>query len=564
MNDQGPIIPFLLEEKILDKPSIDHLLDECSASGKNLISALKANALLDEDQLVKIIAIDNGIEFVNLSADMIDQMVVKIVSYDIARQHNLMPIRIDKGRLYVAMDSPLNLPVRDMLQTKTGYRIVPLAAAGDAIRQVISHHYNVENVTRQDIVAMRLKDSDESNTSVKIIQSAQKSDAPIVRLVDSIITGGIEARCSDIHIEPSDPDMRVRYRVDGILVEALHIPAAAQKEVISHIKILADMDISERRLAQDGHIVLEHNSTMYDLRVSSLPATSGEKIVIRVLDTTAELLGLERIVSDPSDLEKFQSLIANPYGLILLTGPTGSGKTTTLYSMIHALNTPARNVVTVEDPVEYRLDGITQVQVKSDTGMSFASSLRSILRQDPDVILIGEIRDNETAEIAISAAQTGHLVLSTLHTNDAAGAISRLVSLGVPAYQAAASLLGTVAQRLIRNVCPKCAQDYDADPEQIELLTGDTDRNGPVRLHRGQGCNSCHTTGYHGRTGVYEILEMTPKIKSMVIAGASDDQVKAQAVVEGMKTLKIQGLAKVLQGSTTIDELLRVVDVREN
>jgi type IV pilus assembly protein PilB len=563
MKDQGPIIPFLLEENILDKSSIDALLDECSLSGKNLISALKANALLDEEQLVKIVALDNDIEFINLTPEMIDQMVVKNVPYDIARQHNLIPVRIDKSRLYVAMDSPLNLPVRDMLATKTGYKVVPLAASGDAIKQAISIHYNVENVTRQDIVEMRLKDSDESNKNIRKIQSAQKSDAPIVRLVDSIITGGIEARCSDIHIEPSDPDMRVRYRVDGILIEALNIPAAAQKEVISHIKILAAMDISERRLPQDGHIVIEHNEKMYDLRVSSLPATSGEKIVIRVLDTTTELLGLERIVSNPSDLDKFNSLIANPYGLILLTGPTGSGKTTTLYSMIHALNTTMRNVVTVEDPVEYRLDGITQVQVKPDIGMSFASSLRSILRQDPDVILIGEIRDIETAEIAISAAQTGHLVLSTLHTNDATGAISRLVSLGVPAYQAASSLLGTVAQRLVRNICPKCAQTYDADPEEIAILLGSSDQQGNLKLHRGAGCNSCHETGYHGRTAVYEILEMTPRMRSKLIAGANDDHVKEQAIADGMNTLKTQGLARVLEGSTTIDELLRVVDVRE-
>ena len=563
MNDQGPIIPLLLEEKIVDESTLDALLSECAISGKNLISVLKANDMLDKEQLAKIVAVDNGIEFINLSPDMIDQMAAKLVPYDLARQHNLVPVRIDQGQLYVAMSSPLNLTVRDLLATKTGYKIVPLAATVDAVKQAVSYHYSVESVTKQDIVAMRLKDSSQSDQHIRKMQTAKSSDAPIVRLVDSIITGGIEARCSDIHIEPSDPDMRVRYRIDGILIEALHIPAAAQKEVISHIKILAGMDISERRMAQDGHIVVEHNSKGYDLRVSSLPATSGEKIVLRVLDTTAELLGLDRIVSDPQELAKFESLIANPYGLILLTGPTGSGKTTTLYSMIHVLNTSVRNIVTVEDPVEYHLKGITQVQVKADTGMTFASSLRSILRQDPDVILIGEIRDYETAEIAISAAQTGHLVLSTLHTNDAAGAISRLVSLGVPAYQAASSLLGTVAQRLVRNICPKCDQTYDPDPDQLELLPSQFQQDSAIKLHRGAGCNSCHSTGYRGRAGVYEILEMTPEIRSMVVADASDDQIKAQAITEGMKTLKMQGLAQVLAGTTTMDELLRVVDMRE-
>ena len=564
MNDQDTIIPFLLEEKILDEDSIDALLSECALSGKNLISVLKANDLLSEEQLAKIIAADNAIEFVSLSPDMIDQMAAKLVPYDIARQHNLIPVRIDKNRLYVAMSSPLNLTVRDMLATKTGYKVVPLAATGDAVKQAISYHYSVESVTKQDIVEMRLKDSSALDQNVRKTQSAQTSDAPIVRLVDSILIGGIEARSSDIHIEPSDSDMRVRYRVDGILIEALSIPAAAQKEVISHIKILAEMDISERRLAQDGHIVIEHNSRGYDLRVSSLPATGGEKIVIRVLDTTTELMGLNKIVSDRQELSKFESLIANPYGLILLTGPTGSGKTTTLYSMIHALNTPERNIVTVEDPVEYRLNGVTQVQVKAGTGMTFASSLRSILRQDPDVILIGEIRDYETAEIAISAAQTGHLVLSTLHTNDAAGAISRLVSLGIPAYQAASSLLGAVAQRLVRKICPKCDQAYAPDQKQIELLPSQFHQAGAVKLHRGTGCNSCHSTGYHGRLGVYEILEMTPEIRSMVVAGASDDQIKTQAVAEGMRTLKSQGISQVLTGTTTMDELLRVVDMRES
>jgi len=357
--------------------------------------------------------------------------------------------------------------------------------------------------------------------------------------------------------------MRIRYRVDGILVDALQVPGAVQREVISHIKVLADMDISERRLPQDGHIVMRHHKKDFDLRVSSLPATSGEKIVIRVLDTTAGLMGLDMIVNDKSESDKFRSLISNPYGIILLTGPTGSGKTTTLYSMINALNTANRNIVTVEDPVEYRLEGITQVQVNSDTGVTFATSLRSILRQDPDVILIGEIRDYETAEIAISAAQTGHLVLSTLHTNDAAGAITRLVNLGIPAYQAASSLLGTIAQRLVRSICPKCKTSYKPSEEELSYISPDRSNDGNIELYKGSGCPACHSSGYHGRRGVYEILQMSPAIRNMLIDGESDSRIKERAVSEGMKTLRAQGLSLAMSGSTTLEELLRVVDMRE-
>ena len=563
MNDQEQVISVLIEERILDSKTIDELVMQCQESNKSLINVLKTSDLISQEQLARIIAVSNGIEFINLSPDMVDQIAAKLVSYDVARHHLLIPVNIEGDKLRVAMSSPLNLNVRDMLATKTGYSIVPLAATTEAVKQAITYHYNVESVTKQDIVSMRLKDSASKEHKARKTHS-KSADAPIVRLVDSIITGGIDARSSDIHIEPCEPDMRVRYRVDGILVEALSVPAGAQREVISHIKILADMDISEKRIPQDGHITIEHNDKEYDLRVSSLPATGGEKIVIRILDTTTGLLGLDKIVSNPDDRARFDSLIANPYGIILLTGPTGSGKTTTLYSLIHALNKPERNIVTVEDPVEYRLNGITQVQVKSDIGMTFASSLRSILRQDPDVILIGEIRDYETAEIAISAAQTGHLVLSTLHTNDAAGAISRLVSLGIEPFQAASCLLGAVAQRLVRKNCAKCNAPYTPQPEQIELLPRELRDRQDLKLYHGTGCSDCHNTGYRGRQGVYEILPITHDIRSMIIAGASDDQIKAKAVEEGMRTLKAQGVLSVINGNTTVDEIARVVDMRED
>ena len=567
---QDPVVSFLLAEKIIDESRIEELLGKQATSGKSLISILKSENIIDQNQLTKLTALANKIEFITLSPDVIDPVAVRLVPFDFARRHNLLPIRIEKDKLYVAMSSPLNLPARDAITTKTGYKVVPLAATSEAITQAITYHFNVESVTKQDIVEMRLKDSSgvDGKTKKTKTHSAKVAAAPIVRLVDSIITGAIDARSSDIHIEPQEPDMKVRYRVDGILVEALKVPASAQREAISHIKILADMDISERRIPQDGHISIQHHDKDYDLRVSSLPATGGEKIVIRILDATAGLKSLEDIVTFTGDYEKLKSLISNPYGMVLLTGPTGSGKTTTLYSMIQALNSPETNIVTVEDPVEYRLNGITQVQVKPEIGMTFASGLRSILRQDPDIILVGEIRDLETAEMAVSAALTGHLVLSTLHTNDAAGAISRLINIGVSPFQLASALLGVVAQRLVRTICPKCKEPYEATAEEVKSLVaaqgaGEQTAKKLKTLHKGSGCGACRNTGYYGRDGIYEILYLPKEIKQMIVDGASDNQIKSGAIKHGMKTLRMQGIEQVIHGDTTLEELERVVDMRE-
>lgn len=562
MKKNDPLISYLLEENILSESALSKLVTSCESSGKSLVAALRSENLVTKDQMTWAIAVSNSIEFVTLSPDMIDQIAVRLVPYDMARQYDLIPVRIEKNNLYVAMSSPMNLSVRDTIEAKSGYKVVPLAATAEAIKQCVAYYFNVESVTRQDIVAMRLKHSPNNEIRIKKSQGSKVADAPIVRLVDSLITGAIESRASDIHIEPHEPDMRVRYRVDGILVEAVKVPLGAQLEVISHIKILAEMDISERRMPQDGHIHYEHNDKGYDLRVSSLPATGGEKIVIRILDATSGLKSLENIVNSDADLEKFQRLIANPYGMILLTGPTGSGKTTTLYSLIQALNKPDKNIVTIENPVEYRLNGITQIQTKADIGMTFASGLRSILRQDPDIILVGEIRDYETAEIAVSAALTGHLVLSTLHSNDAVGAVSRLISLGIPHFQIATSLLGTVAQRLIRTICPKCKTSYQPEPREVELTSTELQQVDDLLLYRGTGCDMCRQTGYLGRQGIYEIFEMSPDLRAMLINEASDDALKDQAASEGMRPLKAQGISQIKRGITTIEELYRVVDMR--
>ncbi len=463
------------------------------------------------------------------------------------------------------MSSPLDLRARDEIELKTGYRVVPVAATPHAIRQAISYHFDVANLTRQTIASMRLKsDAGEEGKSV-----ADKSDRlfgtdsdPITKLVASVIRGGIDVKASDIHIEPQESDLRVRYRVDGLLRRAIDIPASAQREVISQLKVLADMDISERRIPQDGHITIRHEEREYDLRVSCLPAVGGEKIVLRILDKNAGRWSLDRVVTSAYDNERIRDLVANPYGMILLTGPTGCGKTTTLYSALQLVNTPERNVVTVEDPVEYRLPGITQVQVKPAAGVTFASTLRSILRQDPNVILIGEIRDLETAEIAISAALTGHLVLSTLHTNDAAGAVSRLISIGIPPFLVTSALLGVVAQRLVRTLCPKCKQLYTPGEEE-RRLTG-SQPSAKQQLYRAKGCSGCYGSGYQGRKSVYEILCFSPAVKRMIVDGRSDAALKEQAIAEGMRTLRTSALDEVRSGVTTIDEVMRVVDLKSD
>jgi type IV pilus assembly protein PilB len=566
VDKQDPIISFLMREQIVDEKTIQSVLAKQQETGQSLISILNKENLLDEAQYTRTIAAANKIEFVNLSPDMVDPIVAHLVPYETASEHNLIPVKKENNHLLVAMGSPLNLSVRDQIEVKTGYKVVPLAATPSAIRQAIRCHFNVANVTKQTIVSMRLKE--DASKGFQEDEAEQKptrvADAPIAKLVSSIIRGAIDGRASDIHIEPQESDVKVRYRTDGILHSAINVPSSAQLEVVSHIKIMADMDISERRIPQDGHMTVRHDGKEYDLRVSSLPSIGGEKIVIRVLDKNAKRWLLDSVVTSPDDNQKFRELVSNPYGMLLLTGPTGSGKTTTLYSVLQLVNTPERNIVTVEDPVEYRLDGITQVQVRPVAGMTFASALRSILRQDPDVILIGEIRDLETAEIAVSAALTGHLVLSTLHTNDAAGAISRLVNLGIPPFLVSSALLGAVAQRLVRTSCPGCKQTYQPTTNELKCLFGKSRPSEKVELCRSSGCESCYQTGYRGRKAVYEILCVSQKIRRMILDGASDDAIKQQAIEEGMKTLRQSAIDEVLNGVTTLDELMRVVDIRRD
>ncbi|MBL7185854.1 MAG: type II/IV secretion system protein [Phycisphaerae bacterium] len=563
MQETDPLVSLLTEERMLDEKALEALIEKHQETGQSLIAILKEGNLLDEEQFAKVVARASGIEFVNLAPETVDPMVAHLVSYKTASEHTVIPIKREGNRLHVAMSSPLNLSVRDQIEMKTGYRVMPVAAMPGAIRHAIQYHFDVTNVTKQAIVSMRLEEGPAKDIQPERGEQGpvMLGDSPVAKLVSSIIGGAIDARASDIHIEPQVCDVRVRYRVDGTLRPAINVPLSVQQEMVSHIKIMANMDISERRLPQDGHVTLPRDGQNYDLRVSSLPAIEGEKIVIRVLSKDTNRWSIDEIATSPEDNRKFRSIVDNPYGMLLLTGPTGCGKTTTLYGLLQLLNTPERNIVTVEDPVEYRLDGITQVQVRPVAGMTFASALRSILRQDPDVILIGEIRDIETAEIAVSSALTGHLVLSTLHTNDAAGAISRLTNLGVQPFLAASALLATAAQRLIRVSCPKCKQAYEPSEDELRHLFGKSHDDRKIELYRSAGCESCGNTGHHGRKSIYEILCVSPEIRRMVSGRSSDMDIRQQAVAEGMKTLRQSVVAEILSGVTTAQELIRITDV---
>lgn len=575
MAKQESVIKLIREKEFLTPETLDNIIDKSEKSGHSIISILKKENILEDDRLAEVIAAGNGIEFVSLSPEMIDPEAAHMISYKIISRHTLIPIKVENGDLVVAMSAPLNLAVRNQIELQTGYNVKPVAAVPKAIKQAIHYHFNVKNIINQDTEKEKehQKESENQDTIDRFLETAlgahqksgEKSEGKQTqKLVSSIIRNAIDGRASDIHIEPQASETRIRYRIDGILQNSMELPASVQNEISSHIKIMAGMDISERRLPQDGHITIPHGGEQYDLRISSLPSITGEKIVIRILDKSAQKWSLDTVAPEPEDNKKLRDLIRNPYGIILATGPTGSGKTTTLYSLLRELNTPEKNIITVEDPVEYVIEGITQVQVKRAAGMTFASALRSILRQDPDIILIGEIRDRETAEIAVSAALTGHLVLSTLHTNDAAGAITRLINMGMPAYLVSTAVVAAIAQRLVRTLCPQCSEKHTPDDYEFRTINKYREIEKGTQIYRSKGCVNCYNTGYYGRKSIYEILELTPEIMKLVVEGKEAAQIQSRAVKEGMKTLTNNAIKEVLKGNTSFEEMMRVISTGRN
>src|SRR3989339_914336 len=487
---------------------------------------------------------------VELSDYTIDPRVLKLIPASVAEKYKLIPLFTVGKKLTVAMAEPRNIVALDEVRSLTKLDISIVKSKEKEIELAIAEYYGIAGVV-EDLI----KDYERTKNQSKVGQSTS-ADAPVVKLVDLIIAQALNERSSDIHIEPEEKDVRIRYRVDGILHEVVTLPPFMLSPIVSRIKVLSSMDISESRVPQDGRFRLEKEKTV-DFRVSTFPSVYGEKVVLRILDKSAILLTLKDIGFSDENLAKFRKVVHKPHGVVLVTGPTGSGKTTTLYAVLSEVNNKQQNIITVEDPIEYELAGITQAQVNIKAGLTFASALRSILRQDPDIILIGEIRDMETAEIAVQAAMTGHLVLSTLHTNDAVSALTRLIDVGVEPFLISSSVEAVLAQRLVRVICTKCKEEVGV-PENIKERFPDL-----KVMYRGVGCKSCKNTGYKGRCGIFELLITDETVRKMVGSKAGVDEIKKYAVSQGMKTLFLDGLGKVKAGITSLDEVLRVTELEQ-
>ncbi len=489
--------------------------------------------------------------------------VIDIVPIELARRFSCIPVECNEKTLTVAMFDPLNLQAIDTLRIKTGYKIQVVISSENDISEAIEYCYMSMGRMTQDIESFLDLESETETLSEKELEGKQfeASDQPVVKYVKSMIIQAVTSRASDIHLQPKEDKPELRFRIDSVLYTIAPPPKAMVPAITTRIKILAGLDIAERRLPQDGRFKVKVGKTEVDLRVSSFPTIYGESMVLRILDTSQPLMGIEKLGLYPDDLEKFRKIITQSYGLVLVTGPTGSGKTTTLYTTLNEIKSSEKNIITLEDPVEYRLGFIQQSQVNTQIGFDFAKGLRSILRQDPDVIMVGEIRDHETAEIAMHAALTGHLVFSTLHTNDAAGASTRLTKMGIEPFLLTSSLLAVIAQRLIRTVCPHCVEKHKMDKEVLNMLPFKIDL---THFVRGRGCPKCMNSGYMGRQGIYELLVPNEDIRRSILARHSSEEIRAKAQKAGMKTLRQIGLEKLKEGVTTPEEILRVTQETED
>lgn len=498
--------------------------------------------------------------YVELGDDMVDVQVTHMIPEEVVRRVNMLPIKIESGQLCVAATMPLDLPGLDEIRLLTGIKVKPVIVTEKELARAISEQFSIRQTSKQAIVDMRLRGLAAATEADQMEQP--DIEEPVVELVNSIIRGAISDEASDIHLEPQHPETRVRYRINGILHTITVIPRYISASIVSRIKLMADMDITERRRPQDGHISVDVEGRQIDLRVSTVLTINGEKIVMRVLDKETMLISLDYLGLSNEQQGVFRALIGRPHGMILIAGPTGSGKTTTLYAILEQLDSATRNIVTIENPVEYQISNINQIQVNPYVDMTFANALRTIVRQDPDVIMVGEIRDFETADIAIQAALTGHLVFSTLHTNDAPGAIVRLLDMGVQPFFTASAVIGVAAQRLVRTICPECKELYNPNREELKLLNLPDDSG--IMLSRGKGCSFCFNTGYRGRAGIFELLRVDDEIRGLILAQAPASEVEKVALARGMKSLREMGQEKVLQGISTVEELQKATYVEED
>ena len=554
---------ILIEQGSITHQQLKKALEmQKNGNTKRLGEILVEIGVITREELYEVLQYVYETEYVDLSNYVIDPEVISLISEKTAIRLKLIPISKSNDELIIAMANPLDVYAIDFIRDHTKIKkIKSLLASEEGILNAITSYYELgeyDDIIEKLGTEVTFKEDEEDQDSKKL--EAISKEAPIIQLVNMLIVQGVKDRASDIHIEPNEKGLLVRFRIDGMLHDIRALPNTIKAAIISRVKILSKMDIAERRLPQDGRFQVQFGTREVDLRVSTIPTVSGEKVVLRLLDKSKGLIKLEQLGFIPEQLEEFKSIISKSYGIILLTGPTGSGKTTTLYASLNEVNSKDRNIITVEDPVEYKLNRVNQIQIKPKINLTFANTLRSILRQDPDIIMIGEIRDAETAQIAVQAALTGHLVLSTLHTNDAASAVTRLIDMNVETFLISSSVIGVIAQRLVRVICENCKEEYEPGKDVIIglHLKANSNGDGKVKLYRGAGCPLCKNTGYYGRTSIYELIVLDEDIRELIISKASSNIIKDAAIKKGMKTLKDIGLEKVLQGITTIEEVLRV------
>jgi len=561
---------ILIKENLITSDQLKQALEHQKSTGGRLGTCLMKLGFISDDEITGVLSRQYGVPSINLKYYEVDTAVIKLIPQDTAVRYQIVPLSRVGSTLTIAMTDPTNVFAMDDIKFMTGFNVEPVVASETAIAEAISKFYGetqsaeelskvMKDLTGEEGADLELAAEEQEMNLAELERAAE--EAPIIKLVNLILTDAVKRGASDIHIEPYEKEVRVRFRIDGILQAVMSPPLKLRDAIISRIKIMAKLDISEKRLPQDGRIMIKYRKDGkikdLDFRVSTIPALYGEKIVMRLLDKENLRLDMTKLGFEPESLGKFEKAILRPYGMVLVTGPTGSGKTNTLYSSIARLNTPETNIMTAEDPVEFQLAGINQVQMKDQIGLNFAAALRAFLRQDPNIILVGEIRDFETAEIAVKAALTGHLVLSTLHTNDAPSTISRLMNMGIEPFLVATSVNLICAQRLVRRICANCKEVMNV-PEQAMLDAGYTQEElGSTQIFIGKGCGTCNKTGYKGRVGLYEVMEISDELRELILVGASALELKKKAMDNGMITLRRSGLTKVALGMTTIEEVVR-------
>jgi type IV pilus assembly protein PilB len=586
---------ILVRENLISPQHLREALDYQREHGGRLGFNLVKLGLVSDDMITAVLSRQYGIPSVNLDLFHIDETVLRLIPQEVAQKYSVLPLSRVGATLTLAMVDPTNVFAMDDVKFMTGLNVEPVVVAEASIQEAISKYYGSTKeielatlsdevvyegagkpanggITNADLVGLDTIDFDASgHAELEVVDdneeidlttlSRMSEDAPVVRLVNVLLVDALRRGASDIHVEPYEKELRIRFRIDGVLYDIMHPPLKLRDALISRVKIMSKLDISEKRLPQDGRIKIkvkvDSRSRELDFRVSTLPTLFGEKVVLRLLDKENLMLDMTKLGFEPDSLVKFQRNISKPYGMVLVTGPTGSGKTNTLYSALQSLNTIETNIMTAEDPVEFNLVGVNQVQMKEQIGLNFAAALRSFLRQDPNIILVGEIRDFETAEIAIKAALTGHLVLSTLHTNDAPSTISRLMNMGIEPFLVATSVNLIQAQRLIRRVCKDCKQEHPTPPEAMIEVGFTAEEAKKLKTYKGKGCSTCNNTGYKGRIGLYEVLEVTDEIRELILIGASALELRKKAIDDGMVSLRESGLHKIRNGVTTIEEVVR-------